>query len=296
MLGSLAISPTVSREAPVVRPLTLADVPGLRLPGSRSSEMVREALARFGGRSVWIPDTLEYALVGSWRHRADIASIDELVAVRHVDLLLRSAQERSFAHGDPLLLVVELETQRGAARYERVGMELLEEVMTYEIEATRVPRMPQRRFRFIPIVPGDCHAIDRLTDLDRRSFPWLWRNSRDEFQAYLATPGVQVAFIEAEGHPVAYVGTTLFTGWGHLDRIAVEPELQGQGIGRAALTLALDGLRQRGARHIGLSTQRTNIRSQRLYEQFGFRRTPDLDYQLYGAWNPGVRTSSERAS
>jgi ribosomal protein S18 acetylase RimI-like enzyme len=253
---------------------------------------MREALARFPGRSVWIPDTLEYALVGSWRNRPEIASVDELVAVRNVEPLLRAAQERSIACGDALFLAVELETQRGASRYERAGMELLEEVITYEIDAARVPRMPQRRFRRVPSAPDDRDALDRLIDLDRRAFPWLWRNSREEFMAYLATPGVLISFIEAEGQSLAYVGTTLFTGWGHLDRIAVEPELQGRGIGRAALTLAVDALRQRGARHIGLSTQRTNERSQRLYERFGFRRTPDLDYQLYGAWNRSDRKTA----
>jgi ribosomal protein S18 acetylase RimI-like enzyme len=58
------------------------------------------------------------------------------------------------------------------------------------------------------------------------------------------------------------------------------------------LTFAIESLRRQGARRIGLSTQGTNRRSQRLYQRFGFIRTPDLDYQLFGHWHrPAVHIS-----
>jgi ribosomal protein S18 acetylase RimI-like enzyme len=256
---------------------------------------MRETLERHPGRSVWIPDTLEYAVIGCWRHRPEIASIDELEAVRNVEPLLRTAWERCFEQGDELLLTIELEGRHRTSRYERAGMEMLEEVITYEIDVARVPRMPQKRVRLVPIDPGDSAAIDRVTRLDQAAFPWLWRNSRAEFEAYFATPGVDVSFLLSNDQPVAYVGATRFPGWGHLDRIAVEPDLQGRGFGRAALLLVIDHLRRRGARRVGLSTQRTNERSQRLYERFGFRRTPELDYQLYGVWNPMRQIITGRA-
>jgi ribosomal protein S18 acetylase RimI-like enzyme len=76
----------------------------------------------------------------------------------------------------------------------------------------------------------------------------------------------------------------MFAGWGHLDRIAVAPRQQGEGRGRDALALAIAAMRHQGAARIALSTQLTNLRSQRLYERCGFRRTPELDYRLFGAW------------
>jgi ribosomal protein S18 acetylase RimI-like enzyme len=253
---------------------------------------MREALARNPERSVWIPETLEYALVGMWRNRPEIASVDELVAVRNIEPLLRSAFELCVEHGDDLLLAIELETHRGPSRFERAGMELLEEVITYELDIPQVRPIMRNEYPFLPIRAGDAEAITLIATLDQEAFPWLWQNSRREFAAYLETPGVDVSLLELEGLPVAYVGTTLFSGWGHLDRIAVAPRLQGRGLGRAALAFAIETLRRQGARRIGLSTQGTNWRSQRLYERFGFIRTPDLDYQLFGYWRrPGAFVS-----
>lgn len=280
-MASRSAAPAVTPTARTLRP---ADVTTLRLPGRRSSEVLRQALSEEPGRSVWIPETLEYALIRSWRSRPEIAHVDELVAVRHLDTLLQGAFDRAVERNDALLLAIELERHRGPSRFERAGLALIEEVITYEIDVARIPRMPQRRFRLVPIEPGDTRALDLVTALDQAAFPWLWRNNRQEFDAYVATPGAEASLIEADGEPVAYVGTTLFPAWGHLDRIAVAPSEQGRGFGRAALILAVDSLRRRGARRIGLSTQRTNGRSQRLYERFGFQRTPALDYQLYGAW------------
>ena len=68
--------------------------------------------------------------------------------------------------------------------------------------------------------------------------------------------------------------------WAWNDRLE-EGELRRQIREMAA---AVEIMRQRGARRVGLSTQKTNLRSQRLYEQFGFRRTIDLDYRLFGNW------------
>ena len=85
--------------ASVVRTLAPRDVPALRLPGRRGAESVRQLLDVHPGRSVWVPSTLEYALIGPWRNRPEIASIEDLVAVRHLEELLRAAVERCAEHG-----------------------------------------------------------------------------------------------------------------------------------------------------------------------------------------------------
>lgn len=285
MPGVISPQPLKAIPSPAVLPLRSGDIPALRLPSRRSVDSVRETIEQRPDRSVWIPDTLEYAVIGCWRNRQEISSLDDLTAVRNVTSLIQAAADRSFQLGDELLLAVELESQSSRSRFERAGMELLEEVITYEIDCARIPRMPQKHLRFVSIQPHDYAAIDRVALLDQAAFPWLWRNSLAEFDAYLRTPGVAASFVMKEGEPVAYVGMTIFNGWGHLDRIAVSPRLQGQGYGRAALMLAADAMRRQGARRIGLSTQRTNLRSQKLYEGLGFRRTPDLDYRLFGIWS-----------
>jgi ribosomal protein S18 acetylase RimI-like enzyme len=271
-------------SAPAVRTLRPADVPSLRLPAGRNADVFRRALEAYPGRSVWIPDSYEYALLAPWRHRPEIASIDEFVAVRYVEPLLQAAYERCVAQGADLMLAIELESHRGQSRYARGGLGLLEEVITYEIHADRAQWTPGRSSRLRRVQTGDSQAIAEISRIDRAAFPWLWRNSLAEFDAYLSTPGVELALVEVQGAAVAYIGATSFSGWGHLDRIAVDPTFQGRGFGREALALAVAAMRRGGARRVALSTQRSNDRSQRLYEGFGFHRTPQLDYTLYGAW------------
>jgi ribosomal protein S18 acetylase RimI-like enzyme len=284
MAGLLAPPRGAQVSTSIVRTLGPRDVAALRLPGRHGAEPVRRLLDRYPGRSVWVPSTLEYALIGPWRNRPEIASVENLVAVRHLEELLRAAVERCAKQGDELMLAVELDSRRSPARYERAGLEMLEEVITYEIGIGREPWSTSDHIRLVRVDATDEAAIDLVASIDEASFPWLWRNNRAEFDLYLHTPGVEVWLVEQDGGPVAYFGVTLFPDWGHLDRVAVVPQQQGRGLGLETLGLAVDTMRQRGARHAGLSTQRTNRRSQRLYERFGFQRTPEHDYRLFGAW------------
>jgi ribosomal-protein-alanine N-acetyltransferase len=274
-------------------PLTEADIPQLRLPGRRSNEQMRDTLRTRPGRSVWVPGTLEHLLIGSWRNRPEISSIEEISAVRHLPALVEQALAQCRQNGDELLLALELESHRGRSRLERAGLPQLEEVITYEIETVRVPRVQRAHLDVVPVYREDSALLLQLLGLDNAAFPWLWRNSLEEFWEYLDSPGVEVLTVIARDQLVAYIGYTTFEGWGHIDRVAVHPERQGEGFGQAAVALGLDALRQRGAHRVGLSTQRSNVRSQRLYERLGFQRTPELDYHLYGAWT-GTASNSDR--
>lgn len=264
-------------------PLTEAEIPQLRLPGRRSNEQTRDTLQSRPGRSVWVPGTLEHLLIGSWRNRPEISSIEEISAVRHLPALVEQAMAQCRLHGDELLLALELESHRGRSRFERAGLEQLEEVITYEIDTMRVPMVQTSSLSAKEAFREDNALLLKLMALDNAAFPWLWRNSMAEFWEYLGTPGVQVLAIHDHDELVAYIGVTEFDGWGHIDRVAVRPERQGGGLGRAAVALGLEVLRRGGARRVGLSTQRSNVRSQRLYERLGFQRTSELDYHLYGA-------------
>lgn len=288
MPGLLAPPPPIPACSPPLALLGPDDVATLRLPSPRASENMQRALRQRPGRSAWAPQTLEYVQVGRWRNRTEISSIDDVIAVRNFASLLQFSLQHCAAAGDRLLLAMELESSRSPSRYERAGFGLLEEIITYEISTTAAPTVVRHPYQFQSIHPASTREIAQVTSLDQAAFPWLWRNSREEFDAYLASSGVRVSFLLDDGVPVAYIGVTEFQDWGHIDRIAVSPELQGRGYGRAILARGIADLRMRGARHIGLSTQRTNARSQTLYERFGFHRTPSLDYRIFGAWTtPG---------
>src|SRR3954467_76883 len=188
MAGGLAPVSGSRAPAPPVRPLEPEGVPALRLPGRRGAEVVRQLLDVHPGRSVWVPSTLEYALISPWRNRPEIASVEDLVAVRHMEDLLRAAFERCAEHGDDLMLTVELDSRRSPARYERADLEMLEEVITYDMGIGREPWSSSNRIRLVRVDGNDEAAINQVTDIDQASFPWLWRNNRAEFDVYLHTP------------------------------------------------------------------------------------------------------------
>lgn len=276
-------APISGGPEPLVQTLLPGDVPRLRLSRPIHEASVLDTLAALPGRSVWAPDALEFALLAPWRHRNDISLCQELSAVRHSERLLRAAAERCRAAGDALFVVLDMDEHRPKGFYDRSGLEPIETVITYEAERARIPPLVTSSIRFEPADPDRPDHLAALLAIDHAAFPWLWRNSPAEFREYHHTPGVDLHLGFDGGRPVAYVGFTTFTGWGHLDRIAVDPAAQGRGVGRAALSFTLDVLLRRRATRIGLSTQEGNWRSRRLYEAFGFRRSPLYDYTLFGA-------------
>jgi ribosomal-protein-alanine N-acetyltransferase len=76
---------------------------------------------------------------------------------------------------------------------------------------------------------------------------------------------------------------------GHLDRIGIDPAVQGQHLGEELLLHAIQRIAALGGRNVGLSTQRANARAQRLYQKYGFRATGD-SLRLHGRiLEPGAR-------
>jgi ribosomal protein S18 acetylase RimI-like enzyme len=71
---------------------------------------------------------------------------------------------------------------------------------------------------------------------------------------------------------VGYQLSTQYRQSGHLARLAVSPDMQGFGIGAALLDDMIRRFLRRRVRTVTVNTQESNVRSQRLYEQYGFRR------------------------
>lgn len=267
-----------------IETLRAEQVHNLRLDWrSRVSESeAEETVRRYPGRSAWIPETGEHALVAPWRHREEIAQVTQLSAVRHPEALLQDVTERSFSLGAEAIVLLEFDEVRHPAFYVRAGIDLIEEVITYDLPVTAFPEPRQQRLQIERVSPADPDALTALLRIDHGAFPWLWRNNEAEFRTYGDLPGVGLLLAWHAGEPIGYAGVTGFQGWGHIDRLAVAPAWQRSGFGRDLLEETVRSLAAQGARRVGLSTQRANTRSQRLYEAFGFRRTMEHDYRLYG--------------
>ena len=270
-------------SAPAVVPLTPADVPHLRLDRPSGEIAVVEQVAAYPNRSVWVPSTLEYVVLAPWRHRPEIAHLAEISPGQHAAALVAAAIDRCRIAGDALVLLIEMDERRSQVFHARAGLSPLETIVTYELDLQKAPPPNGSRLRFERAEPTRPDHLEALLRLDHAAFPWLWWNSDAEFSAYARLLGVRL-FLGFEGAiPVAYVGVTSFAGWGHLDRVAVEPTHQGRGFGREALAHAIGTLADLGARRVGLSTQEENWRSRRLYESMGFRRASGNDYALFAA-------------
>jgi ribosomal protein S18 acetylase RimI-like enzyme len=255
-------------------------------PGWRSRlnlQEIRECLQRAPGRSVWDAQTGEYAIVNQWRNRTDVLQIADLASIRDPEALAIAASQRVRTMGAALTVMVEIDETRRPSFYERSGFEHLEKVVTFDLDRSMVRRVScATQLRFVRADPRDPATMDVLLDLDHAAFPWIWWNSTQEFEAYFVAEGVQIYLGLDDGVPVSYTGFTSFPSWGHLDRIAVDPALQGRGYGLQTLAFSVETMLTLGSRKIGLSTQSDNVRSQRLYQRYGFVRTASNDYDLWG--------------
>lgn len=289
-------STVISPARPEVRLLTRADVGQLRLPwdGRFSHADLVKIATEPPQLNVWNSRTGEYLIGGLWRHRDDIAAVMDIAGTAGALDLLQGFADLAAARGLRIVVASEQAERRRREFYLAAGFDDLEEIIIYELTRIR-PRTPDLKgLRFERLDPANERAFAELLELDHRAFPWLWWNSAAEFWQYVGAPGVTIDLGRGpDGNVVAYTGTTRFRTWGHLDRIAVAPDVQGMGLGRAALDYAVTALASAGARRVGLSTQANNTASRSLYERYGFRRAPSHDYRLYGRW---LQAGDERAA
>ena len=61
--------------------------------------------------------------------------------------------------------------------------------------------------------------------------------------------------------------------------LVTEPAARGRGVGTALVAACLDAARRDGCVRVRLSTQRGMAAAHRVYERYGFTRTPELDWQ-----------------
>jgi ribosomal protein S18 acetylase RimI-like enzyme len=115
---------------------------------------------------------------------------------------------------------------------------------------------------------------DALT-VDHRAFPPFWRLDAGGLrEAMTATPSARFRIAVVDRRVAGYAVTGRAGHRGYLQRLAVDPLVQRQGLGRALVADCLHWLQRRGVTHAVVNTQVENERALELYKAMGFRLQP----------------------
>lgn len=108
--------------------------------------------------------------------------------------------------------------------------------------------------------------------LDHQAFKPLWQISLDALNtAFQQSAYATVA--EKNGQVIGYQISTTTHNATCLERLAVSPDQQGQGIGASLVYDLIDDFQLSSAMHLTVNTQQDNLPSQALYQKMGFKMT-----------------------
>jgi ribosomal protein S18 acetylase RimI-like enzyme len=127
----------------------------------------------------------------------------------------------------------------------------------------------------VRLARGNRFRLSATLRVDGRAFPPFWRLDVGGLQeALTATTDVRFRTARTEGRIVGYAVTGLTRSMGYLQRLAVDPDVEGRGVGRALVADGLRWLRDRGAVQAVVNTQVDNSRALGLYQSIGFVLLP----------------------
>lgn len=122
-----------------------------------------------------------------------------------------------------------------------------------------------------PRVMGESE-LEEVALVDREAFAPIWRHSLEVLRLAHSQADYSTV-IRADSVAIGYQISTVSAHGGHLARLAVLPDWQGQGIATALVLDASNHFFVRGVPRLTVNTQASNRRSQRLYRHLGFQRT-----------------------
>ncbi len=158
-----------------------------------------------------------------------------------------------------------------------------DDLITLQHIGSRLPREPDSPARLREVEVED---LERLWQIDKQAFAPPWQIERDDlWRTFRVAMSATVACVK--GAIVGYQFCVRHGDVAHLARLAVHPACQGQGVASLMLHGLLSDLLEGNFDAITVNTQRSNLRSQRLYARFGFLRD-GKDYPLWQKALPPV--------
>jgi ribosomal protein S18 acetylase RimI-like enzyme len=207
--------------------------------------------------------------VGVWRGDDSIAYIAPLTdrvpsaaMVRHTCEVL---QRRGFRE----VLTAAL-TEHERAGFLAEGFEVRDALHLLSHDLEDLPSSPRASLR-----RGRRRDRPAALAADHAAFSPFWRLDDDGLrEALTATPSSRFRVASVARSVVGYCVTGRAGRRGYLQRLAVQPEHQGRGLGRALVADSLRWLAGRGVDNVVVNTQVENERALQLYLAMGFRLQP----------------------
>ena len=123
--------------------------------------------------------------------------------------------------------------------------------------------------------------LKMIKELDAEAFGPIWQQSIDMLEMAFQQAAIATVAETPEGI-IGYQISTAGSGGGHLARLAVHPQVHGQGVGYALTRDMLVQFHRRGSLRVTVNTQIDNKASLALYQKAGFRLTGEV-FPVYEA-------------
>ncbi len=148
----------------------------------------------------------------------------------------------------------------------RWGFKRANAIVTMRREGGHIPAPPKPPLR---IRDASLSDLDRAVEVDAAAFEPIWRYDLATLEA--AYPhAATFTLLEREGELLGYQLSTRHGHIGHLTRLAIIPQAQGQGLGGLLVGEMFRYFAGLGITTLTVNTQEDNYRSQRLYRRLGF--------------------------
>lgn len=131
------------------------------------------------------------------------------------------------------------------------------------------PKVPSPLRSDVQVRNADWREIETVAAVDHAAFAPIWQLSAASIQQAARTSS-SFTVAEINKWVVGYQISTLYRDGAHLARLATLPEIQGTGVGGVLLTELTQYFIRRGVLSVTVNTQKTNTRSLRLYQRYGF--------------------------
>lgn len=210
----------------------------------------------------------ERVRTGPWRGDREVAYLSPLPdAPLPSVVFVRRCLEQLAAQGFSSVITSALSPAEQAG-FLGAGFEVHERLHLLVHDLRHVPRVDTAGLR--RATPEDHPAV---LAVDARAFPSFWRIDEVSLaEALSATPNSRFRVVVRDGAPVGYAVTGRAGRRGFLQRLAVDPGRQREGLGRILCVDALRWLRRWRVEQAVVNTQMGNDAALALYESLGFRR------------------------